>query len=130
MFTFEKLIFRLSQVFSGLTFQQQSCNGPSGRLAEAPAQTSVCANNGDLDYMNALGMSIMFYEANMAGELPSWHRIPWRGDSTLRGNLNLLTDTGENGPKCRVNFRLGAESYSSLGRGANSSRHFGPDQKN
>ena len=66
-------------------FQQQSCNGASGRLAEAPAQTSVCANNGDLDYMNALGMSIMFYEANMAGELPAWHRIPWRGDSTLRG---------------------------------------------
>ena len=36
-----------------------------------------------------------------------------------------LTDTGENGPKCPVNFRLGAESYSSLERGGNSSGHFG-----
>ena len=36
-----------------------------------------------------------------------------------------LTNTGENEAKCRVNFRLGAESYSSLGRGGNSSRHFG-----
>ena len=36
-----------------------------------------------------------------------------------------LTDTSENEPKGRVNFRLGAESYSSLGRGGNSSGHFG-----
>ena len=27
----------------------------------------------------------------------------------------ILTDTGENEPKCAVDFRLGAESYSSLG---------------
>ena len=39
--------------------------------------------------------------------------------------FSILTDTGENGPKCQVNFRLGAESYSSLGRGGNSSGHFG-----
>ena len=82
--------YNLKFFFLRSNFQQQSCNGPSGRLAEAPAQTSVCANNGDLDYMNALGMSIMFYEANMAGELPSWHRIPWRGDSTLRGYYKTL----------------------------------------
>ena len=37
----------------------------------------------------------------------------------------ILPDTSENEPKCPVNFRLGAESYSSLGRGGNSSRHFG-----
>ena len=35
-----------------------------------------------------------------------------------------LTDTSENEPKCPVNFRFGAESYSSLGRGKNSSGHF------
>ena len=45
--------------------------------------------------------------------------------SNLEVDLNPLTDTGENEPKCRVNYRLGAESYSSLGRGGNSSGHFG-----
>ena len=36
------------------------------------------------------------------------------------GNLKNLTDTGENGSKCAVYFRLGAESYSSLCRVGNS----------
>ena len=39
--------------------------------------------------------------------------------------MEALTDTSENEPKCPVNFGLGAESYSSLGRGGNSSGHFG-----
>ena len=43
----------------------------------------------------------------------------------FKAHKSNLTDTGENRTKCAVYFRLGADSYSSLGRGGNSSGHFG-----
>ena len=34
----------------------------------------------------------MFYEANMSGKLPSWHRVPWRGDSALKDGCDVGYD--------------------------------------
>jgi hypothetical protein len=45
---------------------------------------------GDYDYGEVLGKSILFYEAQRTGRLPSTNRIPWRGDS-------FVTDRGVNG---------------------------------
>ena len=63
-----------------------------GILVENPSQSPACENQADLDYMNALSMSILFYEAQMAGPLPDWHRVPWRGDSTMLDGCNLGID--------------------------------------
>ena len=47
------------------------------------------------DYMKALTNSIMFYEVQRSGQLPSNNRIPWRGDSALGdGSDNGLDLTG------------------------------------
>jgi endoglucanase len=35
------------------------------------------------NYAEALQKSIFFYEAQQSGDLPSWNRVTWRGDSTL-----------------------------------------------
>ena len=35
------------------------------------------------DYNEVLNLSMLFYEAQRSGELPSDNRIPWRGDSAL-----------------------------------------------
>ncbi len=37
----------------------------------------------DFAYGEALQKSIYFYETQQAGKLPSWNRVPWRGDSVL-----------------------------------------------
>ena len=36
------------------------------------------------DYKNALTKSLLFYDSQMSGKLPSWNGVPWRGDSGLR----------------------------------------------
>jgi len=45
---------------------------------------------GRYDYSKVLHDSILFYEAQRSGKLPSTNRIPWRGDSALG-------DKGDNG---------------------------------
>ena len=40
-------------------------------------------SNSNQNYGEALQKSILFYEAQQAGDLPEWNRIPWRGDATL-----------------------------------------------
>lgn len=35
------------------------------------------------DYKQALSKSVLFYEAQRSGVLPSSNRIPWRGNSFL-----------------------------------------------
>ena len=53
--------------------------GPSG-----PIQCSAQPQ----DYAEALRLSLLFYEAQRSGPLPSSNRVPWRGDSSTgdRGN--------------------------------------------
>ncbi|MFN8076160.1 MAG: glycoside hydrolase family 9 protein [Kineosporiaceae bacterium] len=47
--------------------------GPLG----SPAQAAT------YNYTEALQKSIMFYEAQQSGRLPSWNRVQWRGDATV-----------------------------------------------
>src|SRR5262245_16590996 len=35
------------------------------------------------NYAEALQKSIWFYEAQQSGDLPSWNRVGWRGDSGM-----------------------------------------------
>ena len=39
-----------------------------------------------------LSKSILFYEAQMAGILPEWHRVPWRRDSCFTDGNDLGLD--------------------------------------
>lgn len=51
--------------------------------------TALASSQG-YDYGQVLGYSLLFYEAQRSGPLPSSNRVPWRGDS-------MLNDKGENG---------------------------------
>ena len=44
------------------------------------------------NYGEALQKSILFYEAQQAGDLPEWNRFPWRGDSTLEDGADVGVD--------------------------------------
>ena len=43
-------------------------------------------------YGEALQKSIYFFEAQQAGRLPSWNRVPWRGDSVLSDGSDVGLD--------------------------------------
>lgn len=40
------------------------------------------------DYGEVIKLSLLFYEAQRSGHLPSTNRIPWRGDSALNDKGN------------------------------------------
>ncbi len=44
------------------------------------------------NYGEALQKSIYFYEAQQAGKLPAWNRVPWRGDSVLNDGADVGID--------------------------------------
>lgn len=47
------------------------------------------------DYASALDKSLLFYDVQRSGKLPSWQRIKWRGDSGLTdGRANNVDLTG------------------------------------
>nr|BBJ26605.1 GH9 cellulase [Xylophaga rikuzenica] len=46
-----------------------------------PAQSTFDSSGLSYDYGEALGLSILFYDAQRAGVLPANNPIPWRGDS-------------------------------------------------
>ena len=58
--------------------------------ATAKPTTASPPNPGKYDYAQVLKLSILFYEAQRSGKLPSKNRVPWRKDSALN-------DRGENG---------------------------------
>ena len=58
--------------------------------ATAKPTTASPPNPGKYDYARVLKLSILFYEAQRSGKLPSKNRVPWRKDSALN-------DRGENG---------------------------------
>lgn len=45
-------------------------------------------NGASIDYGTALTKSILFYEAQRSGKLPTNQRIKWRGDSGLNDGKN------------------------------------------
>ncbi|MCY0966707.1 glycoside hydrolase family 9 protein [Parathalassolituus penaei] len=48
--------------------------------------------NATPNYGEALQKSIYFYEAQQAGELPSWNRVEWRGDATVNDGSDVGLD--------------------------------------
>ncbi|XP_046331999.2 endoglucanase E-4-like isoform X1 [Haliotis rufescens] len=75
--------------------QQPVTSGPvtsapvtSAGQTQAPVQTG--SSTAKYDYRKALGLSILFYDAQRSGKLPANNPIPWRGDSALG-------DKGDNG---------------------------------
>ncbi|MGL5942097.1 MAG: glycoside hydrolase family 9 protein [Waterburya sp.] len=44
------------------------------------------------NYGEALQKSVLFYEAQQAGKLPEWNRVPWRDDSTLNDGADVGVD--------------------------------------
>ena len=70
------------------------CSSSTGAIAESPTQTKTQSadETSSPNYSSALSKSILFYEAQMSGPLPSWHRIPWRGDSGLNDGCDVGHD--------------------------------------
>ena len=68
------------------------CDQSSGIVPSSPEQIQYPEADSKLDYANALGRSILFYEEQMSGELPSWHRVSWRGDSGLTDGCDVGID--------------------------------------
>ena len=53
----------------------------------SPLQSQTKYNYGEV-----LQKSILFYEAQQAGELPEWNRIPWRGDAVTKDGADVGLD--------------------------------------
>ena len=53
-----------------------------GTLGATPAQAAPAAT-GEFNYAEALQDSMLFYEAQRSGKLPTDNRVSWRGDSDL-----------------------------------------------
>ena len=72
----------------------QTCSSPFGVRAPNPVQTSLNFPNGNsaTDYEKLLHMSILFYEAQRSGPLPSDNRIPWRWHSTMNDGCDFNVD--------------------------------------
>ena len=75
------------------------CSGPSGKPASGRASgvRFTKASSDELkrtkyDLNEVLHKSILFYEAQRSGALPSSNRIGWRGDSALHDGCDVKTD--------------------------------------
>jgi hypothetical protein len=44
------------------------------------------------NYGEALQKTILFYEAQQSGQLPTWNRVPWRGNATLTDGADVGVD--------------------------------------
>ncbi|WP_010177418.1 glycoside hydrolase family 48 protein [Aquimarina agarilytica] len=73
------------------------------------------------NYAEALQKSLFFYEVQQSGELPSWNRVTWRGDSALNDGSDVGVDlTGgwyDAGDHVKFNFPM-AFSVTALSWGA------------
>nr|XP_026691225.1 uncharacterized protein LOC100175432 [Ciona intestinalis] len=80
------------------TSSSRRCTNPMGIPPSNPGQTRVRFRRSPprerrpYDYNEVIAMSILFYEAQRSGKLPSNNRIPWRGDSGLRDGCDVGVD--------------------------------------
>ncbi|BAZ43629.1 putative endoglucanase [Chondrocystis sp. NIES-4102] len=62
------------------------------------------------NYGEALQKSILFYEAQQAGKLPQWNRVPWRDDATLQDGADVGVDLSggwlDAGDNVKFNFPM------------------------
>ncbi|XP_067659684.1 uncharacterized protein [Haliotis asinina] len=87
-------------------------SSPSSHVTTTPATPHHGNVNSNFNYTALLGDSILFYEAQRSGKLPSDNRIPWRGDSALGDKGDHGEDlTGgwyDAGDHMKFNFPMGA----------------------
>lgn len=73
------------------------------------SSTQTMSQN-SLNYGEALQKSILFYEAQQAGKLPEWNRIPWRDDATLEDGADVGVDLSggwlDAGDNLKFNFPM------------------------
>jgi endoglucanase len=84
-------------------------------LTSAPTISKTTENYGE-----ALQKSILFYEAQQAGKLPEWNRVPWRDDATLKDGADVGIDLSggwlDAGDNVKFNFPM-ANSVATLAWG-------------
>lgn len=72
-------------------------NPVNGTIADGEAIVTVLDNDpvvvpGAFNYGDALGKSLLFYEAQRSGKLPANNRVAWRGDSALNDGKDVGKD--------------------------------------
>ena len=69
--------------------QPDPAPAPEPEPEPAPINDPIPEPESDASYDEALGLSLLFYEANRSGDLDEANnRVPWRGDSGLRDGLD------------------------------------------
>ena len=74
-----------------------------------------------VNYGEALQKSIYFYEAQQSGQLPSWNRVPWRGDATTNDGTDVGLDLSggwyDAGDHVKFGFPMASAAATLLGWG-------------
>lgn len=94
--------------FNGTFYElYKDANGTFQLVPDVPGLTEALSPDG-YDYGEILGLSLLFYEAQRSGPLPSTNRIPWRGDSALGdvtpGGTPLAGGWYDAGDTLKLNF--------------------------
>jgi len=63
-----------------------------GTILDNDSPSNPPPQQGAFNYGDALGKSILFYEAQRSGKLPTTNRVPWRGDSALNDGADVGRD--------------------------------------
>lgn len=69
---------------------EQSASSPAPQAAARVQPTALAAPK--YNYAEALQKSVLFYEAQQSGKLPTWNRVSWRGDSRLSDGSDVGHD--------------------------------------
>ena len=79
-------------------------------VTSTPASSQNIKQDRANNYGEALQKSILFYEAQQAGRLPEWNRIPWRDDATLEDGADVGVDLSggwlDAGDNVKFNFPM------------------------
>ena len=71
----------------------QDCSGPRQvPVAYPTTQTTPSFKDGATDYEKLIHLSILFFEAQRSGPLPTTQRVPWRGDAGLHDGCDVGVD--------------------------------------
>ena len=80
---------------------------PEADPALIPQSAPRAGTGGESNYSTALGLSLLFYEAQRSGDLDELsNRISWRGDSGLRDGLDGVFFGGEAPENLQANLNL------------------------
>jgi endoglucanase len=81
---------------SSETFVIDLSGAVGATIGDAQALVTILDNDAApgamFNYSEALGKSILFYEAQRSGRLPANQRVTWRGDSALRDGADVGVD--------------------------------------